>query len=200
MSRIIAQMSMSLDGYVADPSGSVGRLFDWFGSGRVETIWPGMGLISRTTAASADHLASTIAEAGALVVGRRVFDFARGWGGQHPLNVPVFVLTHGPLPQDWIAAHPGAPFAFVLDGFESAISQARAVAGARTIGLNGPNIAQQALNAGLLDALHIDLVPVLLGRGIRFFDEADRREPVLLENPTVIEGDRVTHLIYKIRR
>ena len=92
----------------------------------------------------------------------------------------------------------GAPFTFVAEGVESAVAQAKAVAGDKAVGIAGPNVAQQALEAGLLDEVHIELVPVLLGQGIRFFDNV-QGTPVMLENPTVIAGDRVTHLMYRVR-
>jgi dihydrofolate reductase len=190
---------MSLDGFIANPSGDVGPLFDWYGNGNVEIRWPGMGLVTHSTPPSAAYLRDVIARAGALVVGRRVFDYTKGWGGQHPLNVPVFVVTHGRLPQKWIAEHPGAPFHFITQGVESAVAQAKAVAGDKTIGVNGPNIAQQCLNAGLLDEIHVDLIPVLLGQGIRFFENVENA-PVMLEDPTIIAGTRVTHLTFRVRR
>ncbi len=199
MATIIAALSMSLDGFIASPSDDVEPLFDWYMNGEVETRWPGMGLVSRTSPASAAYLKETIASAGALVVGRRVFDYTKGWGGDHPLGVPVFVVTHGNIPRKWITEHPGAPFRFVTEGVEAAIAQAIAVARDKTVGVNGPNIAQQALNAGLLDVIHVDLVPVLLGNGIRFFENLSGA-PVMLEDPTVMTGSRVTHLTFRVRR
>ena len=156
-------------------------------------------MLSHTSAASAAYLRDTIANAGAIVVGRRLFDLTLGWGGSHPLGVPVLVLAHGHLPTDWMGEHPDAPFEFVTDGLEEAIRRASAVAGERTVGVNGPNVAQQALNAGLLDEVHIDLVPVLMGNGIRFFEHL-AGTPVMLDDPTIIAGDRVTHLTFRVRR
>jgi dihydrofolate reductase len=92
-----------------------------------------------------------------------------------------------------------APFTFVTDGIESAIAQAQAVAGDKVVGLNPGSIAGQALNAGLLDEAWIELVPVWLGDGIRFFGDLVE-PPVLFEDPRVIEGNAVTHLIYKLKR
>jgi dihydrofolate reductase len=196
MAKVVSALSMSLDGFIARPDGNVGPLFDWYDNGDVETRWPGNDMVSRTTATSARYLAETIAGAGALVVGRRLFDFTRGWGGSHPLGVPVFVVSHS-IPDGW--PRPDAPFTFVLDGVASAVAQAVAVAGDRSVGVNGPDIAQQCLNAGLLDEVHVDLVPVLLGAGIRFFDHLDRT-PVMLEDPVVEPGARVTHLTFRVRR
>jgi dihydrofolate reductase len=108
----------------------------------------------------------------------------------------VFVVSHS-IPQGW--PRDDAPFTFVSQGVESAVAQAQQVAGDKTVGVAGPNVAQQCLEAGLLDEAWIELVPVLLGRGIRFFDDV-KGTPIMLENPTVIEGDRVTHLRYRVRR
>jgi len=196
VATVVAGLSMSLDGFIAHLDDGVEHLFDWYDNGEIDIAWPGNDMVSHVTPASAAYLHDTIARAGALVVGRRVFDYTQGWGGSHPLGVPVFVVTHS-VPEGWPRVD--APFTIVTDGVESAVAQAREVAGDRTVGVAGPSIAQQCLNAGLLDELRIELAPVLLGEGIRFFDNLTD-PPVMLENPTVIEGDRVTHLIYRVRR
>jgi dihydrofolate reductase len=196
MATVIAALSMSLDGFIAAPDDSVGPLFDWYGNGGVEVRWPGNEMVSRTTPASATYLRDLIESAGALVVGRRIFDYTDGWGGHHPFGVPVFVVTHS-VPKDW--SHDSSLTTFVTDGLESAVARAKDAAGDKTVGVAGPNVAQQCLAAGLLDAIHIELVPVLVGIGIRFFDDSSPTQ-VMLENPTVIEGDRVTHLRYEVRR
>lgn len=195
MATVIAALSMSLDGFIAFPSDAVGPLFDWYNNGEIETRWPGMGMLSHTTPASAAYLKETIESAGALVVGRRVFDYTKGWGGNHPLGVPVFVVTHS-IPDGW--PRPDAPFTFVTEGVEAAVAQAAAVAGDNVVSVNGPNIAQQCLNAGLLDEIHVELVPVLLGEGIPFFAHL-RGTPVMLDDPTIIQGKRVTHLRFRVR-
>jgi len=109
--------------------------------------------------------------------------------------VPVFVVTHEE-PADW--PHPDAPFTFVTDGIESAVAQAKAAAGDKIVAVASPTIAQQCLNAGLLDGIQVDLVPVLLGSGIRFFDNLDAT--IELTGPGVVEGDGVTHLSYRVQR
>jgi dihydrofolate reductase len=187
---------MSLDGFVADPSDGVGPLFDWYGNGDVEVRWPGNDMVSRTSKASAKYLHEIIDGAGALVAGRRVFDFTGGWAGSHPVGVPVFVVSHS-VPAGW--PRHDAPFTFVTDGGESAVTQAKAVAQDKSVGVAGPNIAQQCLNAGILDEIRVELVPVLLGQGIRFFDNV-QQAPVMLEDPTIVEGCRVAHLAYRVRK
>ena len=96
-----------------------------------------------------------------------MFDMAGAWGGKHPMNVPVFVVTHT-IPQE--SNKPGMPFTFVTDGVESAVTQAKAVAGNKSVGVGGADLMRQCLKAGLLDEIGIDLVPVLLGRGVRLFE------------------------------
>jgi dihydrofolate reductase len=196
MATVVAELSMSLDGFVADPSDQVGPLFDWYQNGdvKVATAVPDRWTF-RTSEASARYLRESMERTGALVTGRRLFDVAGGWGGTHPWGVPVFVVTHS-VPEGW--PREDAPFTFVTDGVERAVEQAKATAGDGWVGVAGPNVAQQCLNAGLLDEVHVDLVPVLLGRGIRFFDNLSNA-PVALEGPTVIEGTGVTHLCYRVK-
>jgi dihydrofolate reductase len=113
--------------------------------------------------------------------------------------VPVFVVTHTP-PDDWRQQHPNAPFTFVTDGVANAIAQAKAVAGEKTVSVaGGPNLIQQCLNEGLLDAVTISLVPVLLGEGIRLFDHL-AKAPVMLDDPAVVQGKRAIHLHYPVRK
>ncbi len=196
MATVIAALSMSLDGFVTDPADQVGPLFDWYGNGEVEVPTANPQLTFRTPQASARYLREAIERAGAVVTGRRPFDVADAWGGTHPWGVPVFVVTHS-IPQGW--PREDAPSTFVTDGVQRAVERAKATAGAGWVEVGGPNIAQQCLDLGLLDEVRVDLVPVLLGEGIRFFDNLSRA-PVALEGPDVIEGTGVTHLIYRVQR
>lgn len=196
MGEVMASMSMSLDGYIEDASGHVEDLFRWYSSGDEAVTMPGDQRVFRTSTASAAHLRRTIGATGALVTGRRLFDLTQGWGGCHPVGVPVFVVTHEP-PVDW--AHPDAPFTFVTDGVAAAVQQARAVAGDRTVAVASADVARQCLGLGLLDVIAVDLVPVLLGAGKPFFADL-HASPVRLEAPTVVQGDGVTHLHFRIRR
>jgi dihydrofolate reductase len=189
---------MSLDGFVAAPDDGVPYIFDWYDSGDVRFEWPGNEMVSNVTAPSAAYLRDLVARTGALVVGRRVFDYTDGWAGHHPAGVPVFVVSHRG-PEGWDERHDASMTTFVSDGVDSAVRQAQTVAGDKDIGVAGPNIAQQCLDLGLLDEIRIDLAPVVLGAGVPFFANL-ARTPVLLENPRVIEGDRVTHLSYVVRK
>jgi dihydrofolate reductase len=193
-----AHMTMSLDGFIADPSDGVGPLFDWYTAGDVTVPSADPRWTFRVDAASAGFLQDTLTGNGALICGRRLFNVTDGWGGRHPTGVPVFVVTHS-TPDDWRQRHPGAPFTFVTDGVASAVAQAKAVAGDKTVSVaGGPNLIQQCINEGLLDAINVSLVPVLLGAGIRLFGNL-AAAPVMLEDPAVVAGTRATHLRYPIR-
>ncbi|HUK67972.1 MAG TPA: dihydrofolate reductase family protein [Streptosporangiaceae bacterium] len=199
MATVIAEMSMSLDGFVADPCDRVGPLFDWYGNGDVEvpTAFPERWTF-RTSKASARYLTESMDKISALVAGRRLFDVG-GWGenGQ-PWGVPVFVVTHS-VPEGWPRDDAPLPFTFVTDGVDSAVQKAKATAGDGWVGVAGPNIAQQCLNAGLLDEIRINLVPVLFGEGIRYFGSLSNAM-LALEGPSVIEGTGVTHLCYRVKK
>jgi dihydrofolate reductase len=185
--------STSLDGFIAGPGDNVEQVFNWFFSGDTEFKYPG-GMTLKISAASAKLLQEIVDGAGVLVTGRRQFDLTKGWGGKHPLDVPIFVVTHnvpqGPFPE-------GAPYTFVTDGVESAIKQAQVVAGDKNVIVDGASIVQQALKAGLIDEFGVDLVPVLLGDGVRFFDHLGST-PIQLESIGVVEGIGVTHLRFRV--
>ena len=196
MAKVVALMSMSLDGYVADANDGVDEVFDWYFSGDVEIpiSSPTMEMTFRVSQPSAEHLKGLIAEIGAMLTGRRTFEVADGWGGQHAWG-PAFVVTHD-VPDGW--PRPGSTVEFVTDGIESAVAQAKAAAGSKSVGVHGADTIQQCLNAGLLDEIQVDLAAVLLGEGVRLFDHlADT--PVVLGNPKVVDGVGVTHLRYPVR-
>jgi dihydrofolate reductase len=196
MATVITQASMSLDGYIADPSDNVGPLFDWYGNGDVEVTGADPDRVFRVSAASADYLRRAWANAAAGVIGRRLFDITNGWNGRPPVGEAVFVVTHRP-PRDW--DFPDAPFTFVTDGVASAVAQAKEVAGDRVVSVNPGNVGGQAFQAGLVDEVLVDLVPVVFGAGVRYFGDY-AGSPLLLGNPEVVQGDRVTHLRYRVRR
>lgn len=188
--------TVSLDGFVADPEDAVGPLFAWYGNGDVAVTLGDPDRVFHVTAASAEYIRANWGNVGATVIGRRLFDITNGWHGVPAAGDHVFVVTHQP-PTDW--PFPDAPFTFVVDGVPSAIEQARAFAGDRDISVAAGDIGGQALRAGLIDEIHFNVVPVVFGSGKRFFGTfADG--PRLLENPRVVEGDRVLHLSYDVRR
>ena len=198
MGTVITQASMSLDGFIADPSDNVGPLFDWYGNGDVEVGGADPDRVFRVSAASAAYLREAWANAGASVIGRRLFDLTNGWHGRPPNGEHAFVVTHQP-PTDW-AYLDTAPFTFVPDGVRSAIEQAKAFAGDRDVSVTAGQIGGQALREGLIDQVVLNLAPAVLGSGRPFFGEGGLAEPILFEDPRIIEGRRVTHLVYDLRR
>lgn len=189
--------AVSVDGIIAFDDNSVGPLFDYYGNGDVTTTFVEGGMEFHVTPPTADYLREIAAGTGACVIGRVLFDHTDGWNGVPAAGDHVFVVTHE-VPSDW--PHLGrAPFTFVTDGVEAAIAQARRHCGDRDVSITAGDIGGQALAAGLVDELVVNLVPVVLGSGKPFFGAGGIVEPVMLDNPRVIQGDRVTHLIYPVR-
>lgn len=186
-----------LDGYVADPDDGVAEVFDWYlNSGDVEFHTGGADPMTfRVSEPSAAHLRGRWSELGAVLTGRRTFEVAHGWGGNHAWG-PAFVLTHD-VPAGW--PRPDSTVEFVTDGIESAVKRAKAAAGGKSVGVHGADTIQQCLNAGLLDEIHVDIAAVLLGSGVRLFDDLVDT-PTAFGDPTVTPGVGVTHLRYPVSR
>jgi dihydrofolate reductase len=197
MSKLIAIMSMSLDGFVADRNDGVAEVFDWYmSSGNVEINTGGSDPMTfHMSQPSADHVRGLIADLGAVLTGRRTFDKAEGWGGNHAWG-PAFVVTHD-IPAGW--PRPNSTVHFVTDGIESAVKQAKTAAAGKSVGVHGADTIQQLLNAGLLDEISVDIAAVFLGSGIRLFDRL-AGTPFFLGNPIVTAGIGVTHLRYPVRK
>jgi len=196
MGKVIVQASMSLDGFIADTNDQVGPLFDWYFNGDVEFTGSDPNMVFHVSPVSADYLRTAWSNVVVDVIGRRLFDLTNGWNGRPAVGEAVFVVTHEP-PTDW--PFPDAPFTFVTDGVQSAVVQAQTFAGDRDVSLAAGNLAGQALRAGLIDEIRIDLVPVVFGSGVRYFGNYDE-SPLLLEDPEIVQGDRVPHLHYRLRR
>jgi dihydrofolate reductase len=200
MAKVVAQAIMSLDGYVAKPDNTIGRLFDWLQNGDVAITTPAADFAVHLTPPSAEYWRAWVSSIGALICGRTLFDVTNGWNGRHTLDVPVVVVTHH-VPTDWVASHPEAPFSFITDGVEAAVARAKELAGDRDVTVTGGTIARQCLDLGLLDEVAVDLVPVIMGDGNRPFFGKLSSEDVLLGNATIcIQGDRVTHLVFPVAR
>lgn len=201
MGKVAAGATMSLDGFIAGPHDTgFDMLFRWYSAGDVEVPMPDSTAgvpPSRVSAATADLMRREQAGWGALVVGRHLYDFTNAWGGRHPLGVTTVVLTHRP-PDDRPQADEN--FVFVTDGIEAAVAKAKEIAADRNVAVNGGQMARQALAAGLLDEIGIDLVPVLLGVGTKLIADP-ALPPMQLEGPLlVVEGEGVTHLRYRVVR
>jgi dihydrofolate reductase len=198
--KVSVGLTMSLDGFIAGPNdgperplGEGGeRLFEWYSSGDTEYSMPGTEMVFRISSQSAELLSELEKTMGAFVTGRRTFDITNGWGGRPPLGVPTFVVTHSG-PREWV--YEGSPYTFVTEGVESAVEQAKAVAGEKGVAVGAASIAQQCIRAGLLDEVTVNLVPVLLGGGVRLFDHLGPA-PIELESKGVVEGSGVTHLTF----
>ena len=195
MSATVLSMSMSLDGFIAgphdDPENGLGvnghRLHDWLSDGSD----PASHRPSGASGQVFDELMAT----GAVVVGRRTFEFAGGWGGEHHDGVPIFVLTRQ-LPNQ---GTPDWPLVTYVSDATTAMLRAKAAAGDRDVLVHGARTAQLALAAGVLDEMEIHQIPVLLGQGRRLFDQLGP-EHIELEVARVIEAPEVTHLRYRVRR
>jgi dihydrofolate reductase len=212
MTKLRFDISMSLDGFVAGPNQSVenplgeggGQLHEWAFSLEAwrKPHGEGGGDVSPSTAVVEESQANI----GANLMGRNMFGGGDGpwgddpwngwWGDDPPFHTPVFVVTHHA--REPLTLKSGNTFTFVTEGIESALDQAWEAAGDKDVHLGGgASIAQQYLKAGLIDELHVNLVPVLLGGGARLFDDLDGAD-VRLECTRAIEAPGVTHLSYRV--
>ncbi|MEV6515859.1 dihydrofolate reductase family protein [Micromonospora chalcea] len=193
MGTVVLYSSVSVDGFVADDNDQPGPLFDWLTSGDVPLDDSGALRVSQT---SHDYVRPYWDQIAVTVVGRHVFDLTDGWDGTPPSGIDhVVVVTHRPAPEGW---DHGAPFHFV-DGVEAAVARAQELAGERIVEVAAGDVGGQALAAGLVDEVRMDVVPVVFGSGKRFFGSVDAQH--LLEDPDVVlQGDRVLHLRYRVRR
>ena len=198
MGKVIVGLSVSLDGFVAGaddglerPLGVGGeRLFAWMSAGpESNRIHPYFA----PPDASVAVIERWFAECGAMVSGRRTFDIAGGWKDGHPIDVPIFVVTHEP-PTDgaW-----SPRVTFVTEGVERAVDLAQKAAGDRAVSVCAANTAQQLLRAGKLDEIEVSVAPVLLGSGVRLFDHLGSA-PIELEQISAIESVGVTHIRYRV--
>jgi dihydrofolate reductase len=191
MGRVTSNISMSLDGCITGPNVRMGngmgdggeRLHDW--------------MFDAKTEADATIVDEIYASTGAVLMGKGMFEVGfEPWGDPPPFGMPVFVVTHearDPLPMQG-----GTTYTFVTDGIEAALERARAAAGDKDVGIwGGANIIGQYLAAGLLDELQMHLVPILLGRGIRLFEDLDP-EGIELRKTSSIETPSATHFRFDV--
>lgn len=195
MGKAIVALTMSLDGFIAEPDDGVDRLFKWYSSGDVPFPIPGTSRTFKMSAASARVFQEYMDMTGAIVTGRRDFDVSAAWGGKPPFGVPIFIVTHN-IPQGWVTEE-NPLFTFVTDGVVSAINQAKAAAGDKHVLVGGSQIVQQSIKLGLVDEIYIELASMLLGDGISLFGRLGV-DPIELERIAVIEGKDVTHLRFRV--
>jgi dihydrofolate reductase len=195
MSQSVLSMSMSLDGFIAGPDDDADhglgingeRLHAW-----LHDTTSDEGPVDFRPTGTNGQVFDEVLATGAVVVGRRTFDLAGRWNGDHH-GVPIYVPTRGTPPE------PASDLVhYVTDGVERAMEQAKAAAGDANVLVHGADLAQSLLRAGVLDELEIHLIPVLLGAGRRLFDHLGP-EHIELEPVRVLEGERgVTHLRYRV--
>jgi dihydrofolate reductase len=185
----VLDMSMSLDGYIADPE-------DFLGGEDGERLhkWADAAGESGQPAEPVKHFQDEWNTAGAVLAGRRTAELMDHWGGDHG-GLPIFVPSHRPPGP---AARWGYPLVtYVTDGIESAMAQAKAAAGSRDVQVRGAYTGQRAIEAGVLDEVQVHLVPVLLGGGRQLFDVLPSH--VELDIVRVIDTPEATHVRYRIR-
>jgi dihydrofolate reductase len=194
---------VSVDGFIADENDDVGPLHEWYFSGDTPITGgddetydhsrTGAGFM--VSSASAEYVRPMWESIGAIVMGRRLFDLVNGWEGHPPTGDHVIVVSHRPKPEGW---HPEASYHFV-DGVTAAIAKAQDLVGDRTVAVNAGDVGSQILAAGLVDEVAMDMVPVVFGSGKRYFGSIDGQH-LLKDTHVVIQGDRVLHLRFKVRR
>jgi len=186
---VIMQAVVSVDGYIGYPDDLPGHLFDWYANGDVELLG-GM----RMSKASADYCRPFYEDVSVIVMGRHLFDFVNGWEGRPPTGEHIVVVSHRPKPDGW---HPEASCHFATS-VEAGIAKAKELAGERTVCVTAGDVGGQALAAGLVDEVAMDVAPVVLGRGKPFFGSYPGT--MLLSDPVqVVQGNRVLHLRYRVQ-
>ena len=198
MARLVMQAVVSVDGYIAYPDDTVGPLFDWYGNGDTEVSARASGWTFRVSRASAAYVQPFWDAIKVTVIGRHLFDTTNGWDGKPAAGDALVVVTHRPLPADWLAGHPDAPF-HTAESVEAGIALAKNLAGDGLVCVTAGDLGGQAFSAGLVDEIAMDVAPVVLGEGVRFF--GSHTGTVLLDDPDqVVQGDRVLHLHYTVKR
>lgn len=181
MSKVILGLRVSLDGYVNDKDGDVGRLYP-----------------DAETMGDSVLLQEAIRDTGAVVMGRHSYDMAQGDYTGYEFQVPIFVVTHNPPEVVAKGQNDKLSFTFVTDGTKSAIAKAKAAAGDKDVTIvGGPNIFDQCLKEGLVDEIQIDIVPILLGGGLKMFNPLEGN-PIELEIARVASETQYTHLRYRV--
>lgn len=194
--RVFSDISMSLDGFISGPNDDVDRLHQWLYD--LESWNRAHGHAAGHTGADDDVMQEAFERAGSFVMGGRMFELGlEHWGDEPPFHTAVFVLTHEAR-EPLVKAD--TTFTFVTDGIEKALEQAKAAAGDNDVSIaGGAQVIQESLTAGMLDELQLHLVPVLLGGGIRLFEDSAER-PIELRCTRVIETPGLVHLRFEIPR
>ena len=202
MAKVVVDISMSLDGFVAGPRDGLGRglgeggepIHNWIMGGP----WTyGGGPPFQASGIDREVLAESFADAAAIIVGRRMYDVVDGWGDESTFNMPVFVVTSRPHPARTVGK---TSYTFVTGGIHAALALAREAAGDRAVSVGGgARVVQQFLADGLVDEMQVHVAPVLVGAGTRLFEHLGPRLP-RLEQSQVRESVNATHIRYRVAR
>jgi dihydrofolate reductase len=196
MATVVVQAVASLDGFIARPDDVPGPIFDWYEAGDVEGHFNSPTHTFHVSEESAAHL--DFSDVRCQVIGRHLFDFVDGWGGRPIVGDHVFVVTHRDA-DEWRSRYPDAPYTFCTGGVEDAMNRATEHAGDGTVVVCAGDVGGQVVAAGLADELAIDLAPVFLGEGKKFLGAST--DEIVLDDPrVVVQGKRVLHLRYALRR
>ena len=197
MSTVVMHAVVSVDGFIAGENDEVGPLFDWYFNGTeplVDEPLEQRHAPFRVSSASASYVKPFWDSSRATIQGRHLFDLTNGWEAQPPAGEHLIVVSRRPKPEGW---HPEADVPF-FDDVAAAVGEARRRAGDGVVAVCAGDVGGQALALGLVDVVAMDVVPVVFGRGKRYFGDLDAQH--LLEDPeVVIRGDRVLHLRYPVR-
>lgn len=201
MAKVVVDMTMSLDGFIAGPGDGAEhplglrdgeRIFDWYFSGDQPNKYSDFFKPAGSNQKIVDEMFEGY---GAIIYGRRTYDITHGWNGTHTINgIPVFILTHEPPAQ---VPQGKSKITFVTDGIESAIEQAKKAAGNKDVSIGSASAARQGIRAGLVDEIYVHVAPVLLGDGVRLFEQLGD-EQIKLHQVKLVEGPGVTHLKFRV--
>lgn len=198
MAKVVMHSVVSVDGFIAYPDDTVGPLFDWYFNGDTELTARPSGWTFQVSRTSADYVQPFWDAIKVTVIGRHLFDTTNGWDGKPAAGDELVVITHRPLPDEWLAAHPDASF-HTAASVEAGFALAKKLAGDGLVCVTAGDLGGQAFAAGLVDEVAMDVVPVVFGEGVRFF--GSHAGTVLLDDPDqVVQGDRVLHLHYTVKR
>lgn len=198
MSTVVMHAVASIDGFIADDNDEVGPLFDWYFNGDQPIVGEPLEeqhapfRVSSTSLAYVRPFWDSIR---ATIQGRHLFDLTNGWDARPPAGQHLLVVSHRPKPDGW---HPEADVPF-FDDVTAAVAEARQRAGDGVVAPCAGDVGGQALALGLVDEVAMDVVPVVFGNGKRYFGDLDGHH-LLEDADVVIEGDRVLHLRFKVRR
>lgn len=198
MTKVVATITISLDGFITGPNDGPGRglgdggerLHYWVFGGPWNYDEEPSG---EATGADKEYLDEAMARGGAVVIGRNMYEASEAWGGHNPFGVPLFVVTHRTEDEP---AEGGFTF---VNGLDEAVSRAREAADGKDVGIGGgADVIRQALRAGTVEELSLSIAPVILGSGKRLFDDFD--QTVNLEHLSLLQSPLATHITYRVVR